>query len=68
MKKRDFNLVGNEGTDNQELATETDVVNPYDNSIKTQGDEKELTLFTCSRKGTMRFVVRCIYKEAVMDE
>lgn len=30
--------------------------------------EKELTLFTCSRKGTMRFVVRCIYKEAVLDE
>ena len=48
--------------------TETEVVNPYDNSIKTQGDEKELTLFTCSQKGTMRFVVRCIYKEAVMDE
>ena len=49
-------------------ATETEVVNPYDNSIKTQGTEKELTLFTCSQKGTMRFVVRCIYKEAVMDE
>ena len=48
--------------------TETEVVNPYDNSIKTQGTEKELTLFTCSQKGTMRFVVRCIYKEAVMDE
>ena len=48
--------------------TETEVVNPYDNSIKTQGDEKELTLFTCSQKGTMRFVVRCIYKEAVLDE
>lgn len=48
--------------------TETEVVNPYDNSIKTQSDEKELTLFTCSQKGTMRFVVRCIYKEAVIDE
>ena len=48
--------------------TETEVVNPYANSIKTQGTEKELTLFTCSQKGTMRFVVRCIYKEAVMDE
>ena len=48
--------------------TETEIVNPYDNSIKTQGTEKELTLFTCSQKGTMRFVVRCIYKEAVMDE
>ena len=33
--------------------TETEVVNPYDNSIKTQSDEKELTLFTCSQKGTM---------------
>ena len=42
--------------------TETEVVNPYDNSIKTQGEEKELTLFTCSQKGTMRFVVRCIYR------
>ena len=42
--------------------------NPYDNSIKTQGEEKELTLFTCSQKGTMRFVVRCRYKEAGVDE
>ena len=39
--------------------TETEVVNPYDNSIKTQGEGKELTLFTCSQKGTMRFVVKC---------
>ena len=44
--------------------TETGVVNPYDNSIKTQGEGKELTLFTCSQKGTMRFVVKCRYKEA----
>ena len=43
--------------------TETEVVNPYDNSIKTQGEEKELTLFTCFQKGTMRFVVKCRYKE-----
>ena len=48
--------------------TGTEVVNPYANSIKTQGEEKELTLFTCSQKGTMRFVVRCRYKEAVVDE
>ena len=54
--------------DDYDEETETEVVNPYDNSIKTQGTEKELTLFTCSQKGTMRFVVRCIYKEAVMDE
>ena len=44
--------------------TETEVVNPYDNSIKTQGEGKELTLFTCSQKGTMRFVVKCRYKQA----
>ena len=44
--------------------TGTDVVNPYDNSIKTQGMEKERTLFTCYEQGTMRFVVRCRYKEA----
>ena len=30
--------------------TETEVVNPYDNSIKTQGDEKELTLLPVPRK------------------
>ena len=53
---------------NFEEATDTEVVNPYDNSIKTQGEEKELTLFTCSQKGTMRFVVRCRYKEAGVDE
>jgi sortase A len=47
--------------------TETEVVNPYDNSIKTQGEEKELTLFTCSQKGTMRFVVKCRYKEAANE-
>ena len=35
--------------------------------IRDRGDEKELTLFTCSQKGTMRFVVRFIYKEAVME-
>lgn len=46
---------------------ENEVVNPYDNSIKTQGEEKELTLFTCSQKGTMRFAVRCRYRE-VVDE
>lgn len=48
--------------------TETAVVDPYDNSIKVQGEKKELTLFTCSQKGTMRFVVKCRYKEAVTDE
>lgn len=30
--------------------TETFVVGPYDNSIRTQGEEEELTLFTCAEK------------------
>lgn len=33
-----------------------------DNSIKTQGEEKKLTLFTCAPKGTKRFAVKCKYK------
>lgn len=35
------------------------VVGPYDNSIRTQGEDEELTLFTCAEKGTKRFVVKC---------
>lgn len=30
--------------------TDTEVVNPYDNSIKTQGEEKELTLLPVHRR------------------
>jgi sortase A len=44
--------------------TDSFVVNPYDNSIKTQTGEEELTLFTCAQKGTMRYVVKCVPKEA----
>lgn len=36
------------------------VVGPYDNSIKTQSDAVELTLFTCAERGTKRFVVKCV--------
>ena len=39
------------------------VTDPYDNSIKVQGEETELTLFTCANKGTMRFVVKCVLRE-----
>lgn len=39
------------------------VTDPYDNSIKVQGEETELTLFTCANKGTMRFVVKCVLGE-----
>lgn len=39
------------------------VTDSYDNSIKVQGEETELTLFTCANKGTMRFVVKCVLRE-----
>ena len=61
-------ITDTEGQEHIYEVTETTVVDPYDNSIKAQGEEKELTLFTCSQKGTMRFVVKCRYKEAVADE
>lgn len=35
------------------------VVGPYDNSVKDQGEEAELTLITCENKGTMRLIVKC---------
>ena len=41
-------------------------VGPCENSIKDQGEEKELTLFTCAQKGTMRFVIRCLLEEEAM--
>ena len=41
-----------------------EVVGPYDNSVKAQGTETELTLLTCENSGTMRLIYHCIYKEA----
>lgn len=40
-----------------------EVVDPYDNSIKAQREERELTLLTCEKKGTMRLIYHCSYKE-----
>lgn len=40
-----------------------EVVGPYDNSIKAQGEERELTLLTCENRGTMRLIYHCSYKE-----
>ena len=42
----------------------SEVVGPYDNSVKAQGDKTELTLLTCENSGTMRLIYHCIYKEA----
>ena len=40
-----------------------EVVEPYDNSVKAQGEETELTLLTCENSGTMRLIYHCIYKK-----
>ena len=53
-------LLDTEGTLHTYEVTETFVVGPYDNSIKTQRDTEELTLFTCAERGTKRFVVKCV--------
>jgi sortase A len=42
-----------------------EVVGPYDNSVKDQGEEAELTLITCENKGTMRRIVKCSMQEVV---
>ncbi len=42
-----------------------EVVGPYENSVKDQGEEAELTLITCDNKGTMRLIVKCSLQEAV---
>lgn len=53
-------LLDTEGTLHTYEVTENFVVGPYDNSIKTQGDTEEITLFTCAQRGTKRFVVKCV--------
>lgn len=42
-----------------------EVVDPYENSVKNQGEDAKLTLITCENKGTMRLIVRCSLKEVV---
>lgn len=39
-----------------------EVVGPYDNSVKDQGEDTILTLLTCENNGTMRLIVRCRLK------
>lgn len=42
-----------------------EIVSPYDNYVKNQGGETELTLITCENRGTMRRVVKCSLCEEV---
>lgn len=39
------------------------VTDAFDNSIKIQREEKELTLLTCTEKGRKRLIVKCSYKQ-----
>ncbi|WP_256169012.1 class D sortase [Enterocloster bolteae] len=59
-------ILSADGTVFTYVVTDSYTVGPYENSIKDQGEEKELTLFTCAQKGTMRFVVRCLLYEETM--
>lgn len=39
------------------------IVEPYDNRVKEQGKEEELTLITCANSGTMRFICKCVLED-----
>lgn len=56
-------LTDKEGNQYVYVVAETEVVGPYDNSVKNQGQEKELTLLTCENNGTMRLIVKCTMSE-----
>ena len=38
---------------------DTEIVGPYDASVRAESEEERLTLFTCAYHGTQRFVCRC---------
>ncbi len=56
-------ITDKEGTVHQYEVVSWEVVGPYDNSVKAQGEETELTLLTCENSGTMRLIYHCIYME-----
>lgn len=56
-------VMDKEGNVYQYEVVSWEVVGPYDNSVKAQGEETELTLLTCENNGTMRLIYHCIYKE-----
>lgn len=56
-------ITDKDGNIHQYEVVSWEVVGPYDNSIKAQGEETELTLLTCENSGTMRLIYHCIYKE-----
>lgn len=56
-------ITDKDGNIHQYEVVSWEVVGPYDNSIKAQGEETELTLLTCENSGTMRLIYHCIHKE-----
>lgn len=56
-------LIDREGITYTYEVADSFVTDPYDNSIKVQEKDTELTLFTCANMGTMRFVVKCVLRE-----
>lgn len=56
-------LTDKEGNQYLYVVESMEVVGPYDNSVKAQGEEAELTLITCENKGTMRLIVKCRLQE-----
>lgn len=57
-------IMDKEGNVHQYEVVSWEVVGPYENSVKAQGEKAELTLLTCENSGTMRLIYHCIYKEA----
>lgn len=53
-------LLDRDGVLHSYKVVECFVVSSYDNSVKTQSGEEELTLFTCAESGTKRFGVKCV--------
>jgi len=56
-------LTDKEGNSYSYVAESMEVVGPYENSVKDQGEGAELTLITCENKGTMRLIVKCRLQE-----
>ena len=58
-------LTDKEGNSYSYVVESMEIVGPYENSVKAQGEEAELTLITCENKGTMRLIVKCRLQEVV---
>lgn len=56
-------LTDKEGDSYFYVVESMEVVDPYENSVKAQGEEAELTLISCENKGTMRLIVKCRLQE-----